>query len=100
MTMLSTNAVNALMQAIAQKGKHKGKLLARCPRMNTDAAAAWQGAMLVVNPYKVSVGRLMFMSQEQRSLMNEVTAWFERIPRDHMLASDRDRKILSKLGVW
>ena len=98
--MLSDNAKSALAQCFATRGKHKGQLLARCPASYTLAAAAWQGAMLVVNPFKAGIATMMFMSDEQRVIMNEVTAHFETMPKDHMILADRDREGLEGLGAW
>ena len=53
---LSENARLALSAAYATRGKNRGQLLARCPRSETLAAAAWQGAMFACNPYQVSIG--------------------------------------------
>ncbi len=98
--MLSDPAQSALALCFATRGKHKGQLLARCPASHTLAAAAWQGAMLVVNPYKAGIATMLFMTAEQRAIMNEVTAHFEALPKDHMIIADRDREGLEGLGVW
>jgi hypothetical protein len=42
---LSDQARIALAKAYATRGKHRGQLLAKCPRSDTLEAAAWQGAM-------------------------------------------------------
>ena len=98
--MLSDTAKSALAQCFATRGKHKGQLLAKCPASNTLAAAAWQGAMLVANPFKAGIATMLFMSDEQRAVMHEVTAHFEAMPRDHTILADRDREGLEGLGVW
>src|SRR4029077_14800932 len=69
---LSDTAKAALAACYATRGPHKGQLLARCPKSDTLAAAAWQGAMLICNPYKASVAACLFMSAEQRAIRDEV----------------------------
>jgi hypothetical protein len=100
MTKLSDAARNALAQCYATRGKHRGQLLARCPRSETLAAAAWQGAMLVCNPYKAGIATMLFMSTEQRAIMQEVTVHFESMPREYLIMAQRDREALEALGVW
>jgi len=97
---LSDNARNALAGAYATRGKHRGQLLARCPRSETLAAAAWQGAMLVVNPYRASIGAMLFMTAEQKAVRDEIVAHFEALPREYQILAQRDREALERLGVW
>lgn len=97
---LSPAAATALAACYARRGAHKGQLLARCPTMGTLACAAWQGAMLAVNPYRASIGSLMLMSPEQKSIAHEVTTFFEALPRDQQIAAERNRSALEALGVW
>jgi hypothetical protein len=97
---LSTKAKSALSAAYATRGKHRGQLLAKCPLSSTNAAAAWQGAMMCCNPYKVGICAIMFMSAEQREIFNEVKAHFDALPREHMIMAQRDREALESLGVW
>jgi hypothetical protein len=100
MNTLSDKARAALAKAYVTRGKHRGQLLARCPRSDTLAAAAWQGAMLVCNPYQVGIGVMMFMSPEQKEIQREITRHFESLPREYMLMAQRDREALERLGVW
>lgn len=97
---LSLNARDALKACIATRGKHKGQLLAKCPPSHTLAAAAWQGAMLSCNPFKASVGAMLFMTAEQRVIRDEVLAHFDALPKAYRIGSDRDREALELLGVW
>ena len=97
---LSTIAREALSAAYATKGKHRGQLLARCPRSETLAAAAWQGAMIVCNPYRVGVATIMFLSPEQRAVYDEVREHFDALPHDHLIMAERNREALESLGVW
>ena len=98
--MLSDIARKALQGAYATRGKHRGQLLARCPRSNTLAAAAWQGAMLSVNPYQASIGAMLFMSDEQKAVRDEVLAHFDAMPEAYRIMAQRDREALEALGVW
>jgi hypothetical protein len=98
--MLSPEAKTALAACYATRGAHKGQLLARCPPSQTLAAAAWQGAMLVCNPYKVGMATMLFMSAEQRAIREEVTAHFETLPKAYLIMAQRDREALETLGVW
>lgn len=100
MKALSPNAKEALSQCFATRGKNKGQLLARCPRSNTLASAAWQGAMMSCNPYLVSIGALLFMSEEQRAIQIEVMAFFDSLPASTRTAAERNRATLEALGVW
>jgi len=97
---LSAAAKEALAGAYASKGKNRGQLLARCPKSDSAAAAAWQGAMMVCNPFQVSIGAVLFMSPEQRALFEEVKAHFEGLPREYQIMAQRDREALERLGVW
>jgi hypothetical protein len=73
-------------------------LLAKAPPSHTLAYAAWQGAMLSVNPYKASIGALMFMTAEQRAISQAITALFDGLPE--LRGVDRDRAALEALGAW
>jgi hypothetical protein len=98
--MLSDTAKTALSQCYATRGKHKGQLLSRCPDSRSLAAAAWQGAMLVCNPYRASIGALLFMSAEQRAVRDEIVAHFDALPKAYLVMAERNREALESLGVW
>ena len=98
--MLSPIAKLSLSQAYATRGKHRGQLLKRCPRSETFAAAAWQGAMLVCNPYQVSIGAMLFFNDAQRAIFEEVKNHFEALPLQYRIMAQRDREALEGLGVW
>jgi hypothetical protein len=100
MDRLSDTARNALAKAYATRGKHRGQLLARCPRSDTLAAAAWQAAMLVCNPYRASIGATLFMSAEQKAVREEVLAHFEAMPKDYLIMAERNREALERWGAW
>jgi hypothetical protein len=100
MTTLSDAARAALAACYATRGKHRGQLLARAPASQTLAYAAWQGAMLACNPFKASIAGLIFMTAEQRAIADEVTAFFEAMPRAERIAAERNRAALEAWGVW
>ena len=100
MNKLSDTARAALALCYATRGKHKGQLLARCPRSDTLAAAAWQGAMLSCNAYKASIGAMLFMNDAQRAVRDEVLAHFDSLPHAYRIMAQRDREALEALGVW
>ncbi len=73
--MISEAQVNeAHRLAVAQTGPRNGHLKATCPPMGTLAAAYWQGCMIEINPFKVSIARLIFMSPEERLMFDTAQA--------------------------
>jgi hypothetical protein len=98
--MLSDQSKAALAACFATKGKHKGQLLAKCPRSNTLEAAAWQATMLCVNPFRASIGAVIFMTAEQRIVWNEVMTFIESLPKETQVALERNRQALEQWGVW
>ena len=98
--MLSNEARDALAAALVTKGQNKGRLLRTAPRSGTLACAAWQGAMLVVNPFKASIAAMIFMDDEQMRVRNEVEAHFRAMSKAERIAFDKDRQGLERLGVW
>ena len=99
--ILSETARAALMRCFATKGKNKGLLLAKAPSSykDPDAYAAWQGAMLACNPFKASIGGMMFLKPEHKAIMQEVIDYMDARPALAKVL-DRDRAGLEKLGVW
>jgi hypothetical protein len=95
--VISDKAALALKEAVASKGKHKGLLLSKAPPSRSLAYAAWQAAQMCCNPYKVSIAGMLFMSEEQREIYNEVLAIFEGLG---IKSLDRDRNSLERLGAW
>lgn len=97
---LSDKAKAALEACFCTRGKNKGMLLRQCPPSNTLAAAAWQGAMLSVNPYKVSVMQTILFTAEQREVAGEVTNYMDNLSPKLRTAVQRDRRTLEAAGVW
>lgn len=100
MPTLSDKAANALRQCIATRGPHKGMLLAKCPKSDTLAAAAWQGVMMSANPYKASILAQILFTDEQRTIANECMAAFDALPKSARVAVQRDAAALTALGVF
>ena len=97
--ILRERAAKALQGAIVTRGKRKGMLLAKCPPVGTDAAAAWQAVMKFANPFKCGFGHLLFMPEEQRHIRDYIVNDIKSNGRD-VRGLDRDRKALEALGVW
>lgn len=93
-------AKDALLAALATRGARKGFLLSKAPPSHTMANVAWQAAQLSCNPFKVSIGALIFFTPEQRKLQNEITEALDALPKGRRLALDKDRLQLERLGVW
>ena len=99
MEAIQRRAREALRKAICTRGKNKGRLLAKCPPVDTDEAAAWQAVMTFANPYKVGFGHLFFMSKERQELYEYMTNTFRESGVD-LRKMDRDRAALDSLGVF
>ena len=98
---LTPAARAAFDAALTTRGPRKGMLLARAPARRTLAYAAWNGAMMSVNPCKASIADVMFiMRDEQLGIWSEVTAWVDAQPKRARMTLDRDRASLERLGVW
>ena len=100
MPELSHTAATALSLAMSSRGPNKGRLLSKAPPSQTLAYAAWQAAMLVVNPYKASIAGALFLSPEQRAVRDEVLAHIDAMPKHVRIQLDKDRSGLERLGVW
>ena len=91
--------LEAMAAATVSRGKLRGRMLAKCPAMGTDAGIFWQAAQLCHgNRFKVSIGRLVFLSDSEREFWRECMDWLEARPRGIIL--DRDREALERMGVW
>jgi hypothetical protein len=97
---MSATAQAALAAALSTRGSNKGKLLRSAPKTGTCANAAWQGAMMAVNPFKASVFAMMMLSEGQCALAEEVRAHFDAMPKAERIKFDADRAALEACGVW
>ncbi|CAB5170951.1 hypothetical protein UFOVP155_57 [uncultured Caudovirales phage] len=104
MLKLSETAQKALHGAMVKRGPRKGLLLASAPKGGTLANAAWQAAMLNVNPFKVSIVAQMFFRPEEKAVFDEVMACWDSLPENVQAVLkyglDKDRRALEDLGVW
>ena len=73
-------------QAVCQAGPRKGRLKATCPPMGTPGEAYWLGCMYELNPYKVSIARLIFMSDEERLMFDTAQAVVRAVARKRKAA--------------
>jgi predicted AlkP superfamily phosphohydrolase/phosphomutase len=89
----------AIIAATVSRGPRKGMLLASCPAMQRDAAAAWQAITAHANPYKLGIMHLVFMSTEQREIYDAVDSTIKTHGLD-VRVLDRDRVALEQLGAW
>lgn len=86
-----------IRRVISSKGKNAGRLLAACPpvfgpKKDPAAAAVWLG--LQPNPFKVSVGKVLFLDKENQ----ELTLRLGKIKWPAWL--DADKAALVSFGVW
>ena len=89
----------AIGDALCEKGPRRGQLKVNPPKHGTDGAIAWNAIQTVVNPWKVSIAALVFLSADQREMFDECKAWARSIPSLHRVL-DRDRKALESMGAW
>ena len=67
--------------------------------MGTDGAAMWQACMMIANPYKVGMGHMILMSDDQRAFYEACQEWADQ--RANVLRRlDHDRVALERWGVW
>ena len=73
------NFYQGLNDAISKSGKNKGKFKVKSPSMNTFGCAVWQAYMYVFAPFKMSVGSVIMMDEDTRSVYNFAVKQFEGI---------------------
>ena len=89
----------ALDDAIAQRGKNKGMLKAKCPPMGTDGAVMWTALMMYANPFKVGMGHTIIgglLDPEFKDECDQFAAEHAGVLKN----LDRDRVALDRLGGW
>ena len=62
----------AIDAACVPDGPRKGAILAACPPMDTNGAAAWHALVKQMTPYKVSMARLLGMTAQQRAIYDAI----------------------------
>jgi len=97
---LSSEARQAIDATLATKGPYKGRIARKAPRATTLAYAARQALLMRINPFKVSIGGIMFMDEQQKLIYAEITKWLTTQPDRELNALDKDRSELETLGVW
>ena len=99
MTDMEQRVLFAYEDAIASRGKHKGKLKAKCPPMGTDAAIMWTQMMLHSNPYKVGMMHAIYGSYQDAEFTDACRKFAEERASVAKYL-DRDRVALEMLNVW
>ena len=101
MTMTSAEFRDVCLAAIdaakVSRGKNRGMLKAKCPKSDSDGAAAWQAMTLQANPYKAGLYTIAMFTERQMAIFDAVGQAIEGYDVNHL---DRDRTILESLGVW
>jgi hypothetical protein len=90
---------NAINGALVSRGKRKGMLKSKCPKMNTPEAAAWNAIMSHANPFKVGFGHVMFMNADNRAIFNAIDETI-KVKGIDVRTIDRDRFALEMMGAW
>ena len=97
---LSSEARQAIESALATKGPYRGRIARKAPRATTLAYAARQALLMRINPFKVSVGGIIFLDENQKRIYAEVDQWTLAQPLQELIALDKDRSELETMGVW
>ena len=90
---------DAITGAISTRGPRKGRLKAKCPPVNTPAAAAWQAIMSHANPHKMGLCHMLFMDKDNKKILDFIDNTITEKKID-VRAMDIDRFKLECLGVW
>mgnify|MGYP003343356826 FL=1 len=65
--------LEAIAAAIAKTGPRRGALLAKCPPLGTDAAAAWQAIMFYADPSRCGLGHQVLFTERQEAIYREIS---------------------------
>lgn len=96
----TTESLGFLARSLATKGKAKGFLKRSAPPSASLERAAWEAATISANPFKTSVGTIMFFTDEQKAIYENLSQAFDKLPRSVAARFDYDRAALETLGVW
>ena len=99
MDKMEKRLLKAYEQAITTRGRNKGLLKAKCPKMGTDGAVMWNALAMYANPYKVGLGHIMYASMTDQEFYQAC----EQFAQDRAKIAkrlDRDRIALERLGAW
>jgi hypothetical protein len=89
----------AFNKAVASRGRNKGRLKSKCPKMNTMEAVVWQAVMSHANPFKASMWSFFWFNENQKEFFNHI----DKIITDkkiNVMTMDKDRMALEMMGVW
>ena len=89
---ITEDELKAISKAFSTKGKTKGYLKSKCPP--GLPGAAWQA--LQNNPWKLSIYRCMFFTDDQRELFTKLSEIKIYKHGDF----DYDKAVLKKIGAW
>jgi hypothetical protein len=93
---LKEKVAQGLSEAIATRGKNKGMLKSKCPKMDSYGSAVWQGIMFYSNPHKMGIGHMIFMSKECKEVYQYIKDAGEIID---LSTFDRDGNVLRDLRL-
>tara|TARA_R100001510_G_C7595656_1_gene163863 strand:- start:56 stop:346 length:291 start_codon:yes stop_codon:yes gene_type:complete len=85
-----------MKQAIVSRGKNKGMLKSKCPKMDTYGSAVWNAIQMYSNPYKVGMGHLFFMSKDVTEVYEKVLEIGKRVDLSQL---DRDANVLREFNL-
>lgn len=97
--MMDERLHNALDDAIAQRGKNKGRLKAKCPPLGTDGAVMWTALMMYANPHKVGMVHAIVGGMHDPDFKDACDR-FAQERAEVLRHFDRDRVALERMGVW
>lgn len=60
------------IEAYSQRGSTKGYMKAKCPPVDTLGAAVWQGLIGHVNPFRMGICHLLFLTPKNREVYDIV----------------------------
>lgn len=92
------NDAHLLDRLIATRGKNKGFLKSTPPKWGTEEDALHQAIMMEANPYKVSIGRVFFMNDEERIKHKKYGEMLSGMKGILLLC--KDRVTLEMLGAY
>jgi hypothetical protein len=99
LTMKSAEFKNICIAAIdaakVSRGKNKGMLKTKCPKSDSDGAAAWQAMTLQANPYKAGAFTIAMFTERQMAIFDAVGKAIEDCEW-----GTGERQILEALSVW
>ena len=91
-------AVEAFDKCYGTRGTYKDWLKKTEPA-DPHAKAIWLALVSNANPYKIQVGSILMLGDDERKIFDAINTICERIPQ--LIGwIDKDRTALSAMGVW